>query len=102
LLSINGGILLHTTGVVAHRRGDLPQAKALCEEALDYLEKTDSNVEIANVLFDLAPVDIKLGQAEEAKAKLARAADIYRKLGMQLRAQEASALIESSSDLEHG
>lgn len=84
------GLLLTVLGRVARQRGDLQQAKVLFEEVLGSLYRMD---EIANVLLDLAQIEIQLGQTQEARSRLLRALEIYRRLDIQSRVREIEELL---------
>jgi tetratricopeptide (TPR) repeat protein len=84
------GLLMTVLGRVARQRGDLQQAKVLFEEVLGTLHRMD---EIANILLDLAQIEIQLDQIEEARPRLLKALEIYRRLDIQSRVQEIEELL---------
>jgi len=75
-------------GSVERQRGNLERAQALCEKALAYIEQLEYRDGIAEALFELAQVEIKMEQTQSAHQKYERARGIYHALGVEHKVQE--------------
>lgn len=97
-------IFYRVLGSVSRQRGDFEQAKMLCEKALSYTEKLDYRDGIADASFELAQVEVEMGQKNSARQKFERAYSIYKALGMDQRTKEIekalSKLLESNNAAE--
>jgi tetratricopeptide (TPR) repeat protein len=85
--------LLNVLGGVARQRGDLQQAKAFCEEALIYRRQAIRPDMVADALFELAQIEIEMGQESTARQKLLSALETYRRLDIQSKVQEVEACL---------
>jgi tetratricopeptide (TPR) repeat protein len=89
-------------GSVARQQGKLEDAKDLCEKSLQHTEGLKYVDGIADASFELAQVEMEMGQKHEARQKYEQARTLYKSLGMEHRAQEIenifTQLQESNND----
>lgn len=77
--------LAHIVGImawIAHAQGDFALAIEYARESLALARKVERIDSIADKLFWLAVIEIKLGDFQSARPRLLQALDIYRKLDM--------------------
>jgi hypothetical protein len=85
--------LLKVLGAVAHRRGELTQARDFWSEGLNYMRHADRLDEIADAQLRLAQVERALGEEQAAQQRLANALDAYRRLDMPEQIKKVQALL---------
>jgi tetratricopeptide (TPR) repeat protein len=86
--------LLGIMSSVAQQRGNLQEAKALGEEALALMKHINRADGVANSMLRLAQVEIAMRQEQNARQLLTSALEIYRRLGVDSKAQEARGLLD--------
>lgn len=75
-------------GSVARQQGRLKDAKDLCEKSLQHTEGLKYLDGIADASFELAQIEMEMGEKEEAHQNYEHARELYKSLGMERRAQE--------------
>jgi tetratricopeptide (TPR) repeat protein len=85
--------LLSVLGGVASQSGNFEQAKAFWEEALACRKQVNRVDGVADCVFELARLEIRMGRRKEAEPMLANALDTYRRLGMDFRVKEIERLL---------
>lgn len=95
-------IFYRVLGSVARQRGDFTQAKELCQQALTYTEKLDYRDGIADACFELAQIELEIGQIHSARERFDRAYLIYKALGMDQKIKEIESALSKLSETEDG
>lgn len=75
-------------GSVARQEKNIKEAKKLCEKSLEYTEGLQYLDGIADASFELAQIEMEMGQKQKARQKYEQAHMLYKALGMENRAQE--------------
>ena len=79
-------------------RGQLAEACALGQQAVDLLRQTDASVTQADALVDLAEVQRLAGRPVEARASLQEAARLFERKGNVVSARKTDALLRELTD----
>lgn len=75
-------------GSVARQRKEFIVAKELCKESLKHTEGLQYLDGIADTSFELAQIEMEMGEKDEAQQKYEQAHTIYKTLGMDYKARE--------------
>jgi len=87
------GHFLSIMASVARQRSGLRQAKELWEEALGHMRDAERLDETANILVELAQVEVEMGELPAARQKLSDALEIYRRLDVQFQVEKVEMLL---------
>lgn len=89
-------------GSIARQQGDLHNAKTLCTKSLHFTEGLKYLDGIADASFELAQIEVEMGQKEAAHQNYQHAHELYKALGMELRAQEIEKIFLRIQERAHG